>query len=53
MLGGVELTQAAREHAREMLTARDRAAGTEKATGSPATPRRGAGNSRGGSARKG
>ena len=53
MLGGVELTQAAREHAREMLTARDRAAGAETAKGSPATPRRGAGSSRGGSARKG
>ena len=59
MLGGVELTQAAREHAREMLGARER----EAATGNPqvkaetrakplAAPRRGAGNSRGGSARK-
>lgn len=50
MLGGVELTQAARDHAREMLGARDR-----EAAASPAAtaPRRGGGSSRGGSARKG
>jgi DNA repair protein RecN (Recombination protein N) len=55
MLGGVELTQAAREHAREMLGAREReaAAGIAAATKPLAAPRRGAGNSRGGSARKG
>lgn len=70
MLGGVELTQAAREHAREMLAARDTEQSVEGATptsaktpsaaakaarapASPgAAPRRGAGNSRGGSARK-
>jgi DNA repair protein RecN (Recombination protein N) len=61
MLGGVELTQAAREHAREMLGAREREAAAAAAkppakTKSPvkplAAPRRGAGSSRGGSARK-
>ena len=70
MLGGVELTQAAREHAREMLAARDTeqsvesaartsakvpsaAAKAARAPASPgAVPRRGAGSSRGGSARK-
>lgn len=55
MLGGVELTQAARDHAREMLSARDRPDLSD-----PATPtsrsrpsRRGTGTPRGGSARKG
>ncbi len=61
MLGGVELTQAAREHAREMLGAREREAAAAvakpQAKAKPpvkplAAPRRGAGNSRGGSARK-
>jgi hypothetical protein len=62
MLGGVELTQAAREHAREMLGAREReaaaaAASEPQAKAKPpvkplAAPRRGAGNSRGGSGRK-
>jgi DNA repair protein RecN (Recombination protein N) len=62
MLGGVELTQAAREHAREMLGARDRdavaaAAAKPQTKAQPpvkplAAPRRGAGSSRGGSARK-
>jgi DNA repair protein RecN (Recombination protein N) len=61
MLGGVELTQAAREHAREMLGAREReaaaAASKPPAKAKPpvkplAAPRRGADSSRGGSAHK-
>ncbi len=52
MLGGVELTTAAREHAREMLTARDRPASASVSP--PAAPaKRGAGTGRGGNVRKG
>lgn len=58
MLGGVELTSTAREHAREMLAARDRAPASPAvslpaSTPSKAPPKRGAGTPRGGSARKG
>lgn len=55
MLGGVELTQAARDHAREMLAARDRpAVGEEPAARTRTKPSRSdGGTARGGSARKG
>lgn len=62
MLGGVELTNTAREHAREMLAARDRAPAKGQpgaavsppvSTAAKAPPKRGAGTPRGGSARKG
>jgi DNA repair protein RecN (Recombination protein N) len=55
MLGGVELTAAAREHAREMLAARDRPEPSGKAAAKPRTrsARSGAGTAGGGNARKG